>query len=262
MTNPVSPASPRSSRPRTSTPPSPSTATRSACPSRRRSRGKAERASPSSPSRSATLELSNPAQVRLIDEVEVGRPVERPYPLSIRVAFEVADAAAADHHARGSRGDRRRPTDGDAVALAQRAPRGARADCRSPPTRSSRPSRSARASPASAIGPLVAATARARRPTARSLALARGVGRRLASRRRVRRSWRVGVVKPTSPRGRGRSRPTRAARACIVSAGRLVVPRRSIACCPTRAGSRRRARDRRTLRSPRTGRGPVTGRRP
>lgn len=43
---------------------------------------------------SATLELSNPAQVRLIDDVEVGRPASRPYPLSIRVAFEVADAAA------------------------------------------------------------------------------------------------------------------------------------------------------------------------
>jgi catechol 2,3-dioxygenase-like lactoylglutathione lyase family enzyme len=43
---------------------------------------------------SATLELSNPAQVRLIDEVEVGRPASRPYSLSIRVAFEVADAAA------------------------------------------------------------------------------------------------------------------------------------------------------------------------
>ena len=43
---------------------------------------------------SATLELANPAQVRLIDEVEVGRPVAHPYPLTIRVAFEVADAAA------------------------------------------------------------------------------------------------------------------------------------------------------------------------
>ncbi len=43
----------------------------------------------------ATLELSNPAQVRLIDTVEVGRVgVSRTYPLSIRVAFEVADAAA------------------------------------------------------------------------------------------------------------------------------------------------------------------------
>ena len=43
---------------------------------------------------SATLELSNPAQVRLIDDVEVGRPTSRPYPLTIRVAFEVEDAAA------------------------------------------------------------------------------------------------------------------------------------------------------------------------
>ena len=43
---------------------------------------------------SATLELSNPAQVRLIDEVEVGRDVARPYPLSIRVAFQVPDATA------------------------------------------------------------------------------------------------------------------------------------------------------------------------
>jgi len=42
----------------------------------------------------ATLELANPAQVRLIDQVEVGRPTSRSYPLSIRVAFEVADAAA------------------------------------------------------------------------------------------------------------------------------------------------------------------------
>ena len=42
----------------------------------------------------ATLELSNPAQVRLIDEVEVGHPVARPDPLAIRVAFEVADAAS------------------------------------------------------------------------------------------------------------------------------------------------------------------------
>jgi uncharacterized glyoxalase superfamily protein PhnB len=42
----------------------------------------------------ATLELANRAQVRLIDDVEVGRPSSRPYPLSIRVAFEVADTAA------------------------------------------------------------------------------------------------------------------------------------------------------------------------
>mgnify|MGYP000514643243 CR=1 FL=1 len=41
---------------------------------------------------SATLELSNPEQIRMIDDVEVGHPAARSYPLSIRVAFEVADA--------------------------------------------------------------------------------------------------------------------------------------------------------------------------
>ena len=39
----------------------------------------------------ATLEIVNPQQRRLIDELEVGREVSR----SIRVAFEVGDAAAA-----------------------------------------------------------------------------------------------------------------------------------------------------------------------
>jgi predicted enzyme related to lactoylglutathione lyase len=39
----------------------------------------------------ATLELVNPAQKRMIDEVEVGHPT----PSSIRVAFEVADSPAA-----------------------------------------------------------------------------------------------------------------------------------------------------------------------
>ena len=39
----------------------------------------------------ATLELSNPAQVAMIDDVEVGRRVAPP----MRVAFEVDDAAAA-----------------------------------------------------------------------------------------------------------------------------------------------------------------------
>jgi predicted enzyme related to lactoylglutathione lyase len=39
----------------------------------------------------ATLELVNPAQRRLIDELEVGREVSR----SIRVAFEVTDSDAA-----------------------------------------------------------------------------------------------------------------------------------------------------------------------
>ena len=43
---------------------------------------------------SATLELANSAQVRMIDDVEVGRPVAHAFPLTIRVAFEVADAAA------------------------------------------------------------------------------------------------------------------------------------------------------------------------
>ncbi|MGI9584244.1 MAG: VOC family protein [Acidimicrobiia bacterium] len=39
----------------------------------------------------ATLEIVNPAQRRLIDELEVGRQVSR----EIRVAFEVADATSA-----------------------------------------------------------------------------------------------------------------------------------------------------------------------
>ena len=39
----------------------------------------------------ATLEIVNPAQRRLIDQLEVGREVSR----SIRVAFEVADANVA-----------------------------------------------------------------------------------------------------------------------------------------------------------------------
>ena len=43
---------------------------------------------------SATLELANPAQVEMIDEVEVGRPVAHAFPGRIRVAFEVVDAAA------------------------------------------------------------------------------------------------------------------------------------------------------------------------
>lgn len=41
----------------------------------------------------ATLEIANPAQVRMIDAVEVGRDVARRSTRSIRVAFEVADAA-------------------------------------------------------------------------------------------------------------------------------------------------------------------------
>jgi len=41
----------------------------------------------------ATLEISNPQQVRMIDDVEVGRPVS-PH---IRVAFEVDDAEGDTH---------------------------------------------------------------------------------------------------------------------------------------------------------------------
>jgi lactoylglutathione lyase len=42
----------------------------------------------------ATIELANSAQVRYIDEVEVGRPVAHAFPATVRVAFEVDDAAA------------------------------------------------------------------------------------------------------------------------------------------------------------------------
>ena len=42
----------------------------------------------------ATLEIVNPAQRRLIDDLEVGREVAR----SIRVAFQVDDAAAGTAH--------------------------------------------------------------------------------------------------------------------------------------------------------------------
>lgn len=44
---------------------------------------------------SATLEIANRAQVRMIDDVEVGHPVAHGYPLTVRVALEVEDAAAA-----------------------------------------------------------------------------------------------------------------------------------------------------------------------
>ena len=43
----------------------------------------------------ATIELANPAQIAHIDAVEVGRPVAHPYAGTVRVAFEVPDAAAA-----------------------------------------------------------------------------------------------------------------------------------------------------------------------
>ena len=43
---------------------------------------------------SATLELANPAQVRFIDHIEVGRPAAHAFPATVRVAFEVDDAVA------------------------------------------------------------------------------------------------------------------------------------------------------------------------
>jgi catechol 2,3-dioxygenase-like lactoylglutathione lyase family enzyme len=43
----------------------------------------------------ATLELANRAQIDYIDEVEVGAAVAHPYPLRLRVAFEVPDVVAA-----------------------------------------------------------------------------------------------------------------------------------------------------------------------
>jgi predicted enzyme related to lactoylglutathione lyase len=46
----------------------------------------------------ATLELSNRAQVSLIDEVEVGRPISP----ALRVAFEVSDVEAATAAAAGA----------------------------------------------------------------------------------------------------------------------------------------------------------------
>ena len=46
---------------------------------------------------SATLELANPQQVRFIDRVEAGSEgVAHTYPLTVRIAFEVPDAAAAE----------------------------------------------------------------------------------------------------------------------------------------------------------------------
>jgi predicted enzyme related to lactoylglutathione lyase len=42
----------------------------------------------------ATIELANTKQIDYIDSVEVGRPVAHPFPLRVRVAFEVDDAVA------------------------------------------------------------------------------------------------------------------------------------------------------------------------
>ncbi len=71
----------------------------------------------------ATLELANPAQVALIDEVEVGRAVAHPFPLRVRVAFEVAGCRRRDRHCAGRRGRRRGGTsDAHPVELAERPP--------------------------------------------------------------------------------------------------------------------------------------------
>jgi hypothetical protein len=71
----------------------------------------------------ATLELFNPAQVAMIDEVEVGRRVAP----RLRVAFEVADAAGVTETLVEAGAELVAPPDGDAVGLvfAQRPPRGA-----------------------------------------------------------------------------------------------------------------------------------------
>ena len=68
----------------------------------------------------ATLELSNPAQVAMIDDVEVGRRVAP----RLRVAFEVDDAAPPPSAGRGRR-RARRAADADALGLAQQPSRGA-----------------------------------------------------------------------------------------------------------------------------------------
>lgn len=44
---------------------------------------------------SATLELANRAQIDFIDQVEVGHPAAHSYPLTMRVALEVADVRGA-----------------------------------------------------------------------------------------------------------------------------------------------------------------------
>ena len=70
----------------------------------------------------ATLEIANPEQKRMIDEVEVGRQVAP----RMRIAFEVADSASATDTLVRRWGRARRPAGGDAVALAELAPGGSR----------------------------------------------------------------------------------------------------------------------------------------
>ena len=68
----------------------------------------------------ATLELVNPAQRRLIDQLEVGHDVSRKF----RVAFEVDDSAAATDRLVAAGAELARPADSDTVGFAQRATRG------------------------------------------------------------------------------------------------------------------------------------------
>ena len=86
----------------------------------------------------ATLEIANPAQKRMIDEVEVGRPVEPEDPRRVR-GRRLGDE---DERARRRRGDPDRGTDRDAVAIAELPARGTRRVCRSRCSRSSNRSRS------------------------------------------------------------------------------------------------------------------------
>ena len=97
----------------------------------------------------ATLEIANPAQKRMIDDIEVGRQVAP----RIRVAFEVADSRHVHHGPRRRRRHARRRPDRDTVALAQLAARRSRRACRSPCSRSSSRWRSGPADPGSAPTP-------------------------------------------------------------------------------------------------------------
>ena len=91
----------------------------------------------------ATLELSNPAQIALIDDVEVGRPAARAVPAEH--PGRLRGRGCRGHHRSAGRGRRRarRATDRDAVALPQLAARGARrtADHRVPGARVTRGAR-------------------------------------------------------------------------------------------------------------------------
>ena len=69
----------------------------------------------------ATLELSNPAQVAMIDDVEVGRRVSP----RLRVAFEVADAASVTGELVDRGAELIAAADRHAVAVAQFPPGGA-----------------------------------------------------------------------------------------------------------------------------------------